>query len=80
MDLQTIKSNLIQGVYLSFDVFMSDLDLIVQNSVEVNGASHYRTKNTQRIKAYFAERIDHFLTLDVPGPNPNKGQGDATSS
>ena len=63
MDLRTMEEKLKTDQYLSVELFRSDFDQIVQNTVLFNGHEHIVTKNAIALKNVFERQM-----ANVPGP------------
>ena len=68
MDLSTILNKLTEGLYSRLANFISDFNLIVQNSVEYNGEGHRVTRMARRLETVFWIWMNHFLEREADNP------------
>eukprot|EP00468_Gymnochlora_sp_CCMP2014_P014486 CAMPEP_0167767374 /NCGR_PEP_ID=MMETSP0110_2-20121227/16014_1 /TAXON_ID=629695 /ORGANISM="Gymnochlora sp., Strain CCMP2014" /LENGTH=487 /DNA_ID=CAMNT_0007655805 /DNA_START=273 /DNA_END=1736 /DNA_ORIENTATION=+ len=57
MDLGTIKSKLLQGVYMDVDEFGADVRLVWSNAIKFNGKTSGVSKMAMELSSYFEERF-----------------------
>lgn len=62
MDLGTIDTKLRSNEYASVQAFFDDIQLIVDNSLKFNGASHAITHAAYSMMAYVQERLKKYAT------------------
>ncbi|MCJ1438791.1 hypothetical protein MMC27_008181 [Xylographa pallens] len=65
MDLRTMEEKLKTDVYASVDVYVSDFNQIVENSVSFNGSEHPITKLAYSLKASFDKQMANLPSPEV---------------
>ncbi|MCJ1280737.1 hypothetical protein MMC26_000054 [Xylographa opegraphella] len=65
MDLRTMEEKLKNDTYASMDVYVSDFNQIVENSVVFNGSEHPITKLAYALKASFDKQMANLPSPDV---------------